>query len=160
MSSSSEREIWTLISPHSCNKRKKKQLARVWKIACRCRCFSLDVMIDCQLQQLTGRKDGKNAHNTGFGIDLILTRLQAQQDPSASDRLHLANANVHMDSLLCMRSCKHSAISSWASCVSVSSTESQWETLDDDPQSQRSTIWPCWVDVCHEGLVCSLPVAN
>lgn len=77
------------------------------------------------------------------------------QDPRASDRLHQANAN-----LLCMRSWKHSVISSWASCVSVSSTESQWETLDDDPQSQRSTIWPCWVDVCHEGLVYSSPVAN
>lgn len=68
--------LWSLLIPAT---KEKRQSAGVWKIACRCRCFFLDVMIDCQLQQLTGRKDGKNAHNTGFWFDLILTGLQAQQ---------------------------------------------------------------------------------
>lgn len=42
------------------------------------------------------------------------------QDPRASNHLHQANPNMHMDSLLYMKTCKHSVISSGASCVCVS----------------------------------------
>lgn len=46
MSSSSERKIWTLISPCSCKKKKNKQkkwLLGGWKIASPCGCSFLDV---------------------------------------------------------------------------------------------------------------------
>lgn len=138
MSSSSEREIWTLISPHSCNKRKKNSWQEFGRL--------LQMLFPrCHDRLSTAAVNRKERRQKCPKRWILIwpyfdrfAGIAGFQDPRASDRLHQANASVHMDSLLCMRSCKHSVISSWASCVSVPSTESQWETLDDDPP--ESTI--------------------
>lgn len=133
MSSPSRRKIWTLISPHSCNNKKTQNKTGSGTgrledcVSLRMlfpRCPSSWYAVNCSSKQKgTTVKMPKTLESDLTLLWPVFAGTAGVQGPRASDHLHQANPNMHMDSLLCTRPCKHSMISSSASCVSVSSTK-------------------------------------